>query len=71
MLLEKTNYEFLKLNLDDLSIIAWIYERHPNALHSFLEGFINNEYASKGIELNVEKLYHEVADLCDGKIKDE
>jgi hypothetical protein len=71
MVLNKVKYEFLKLALDDLSIIAWICERHPYALYSFLEGFIRKEYHPKGIELDLDKLYHEVIDLCDGKIEHE
>lgn len=71
MLLKRATYEFSRLALDDLSIIAWVSEEHPKFLHDFLEEFIGREYTSKGIQLDVDRLYHEILDLCEGRIRTE
>ena len=52
-------YEFFKIERVDLSVAAWIKDKHPNALYSFIE-FIAREYQIKGINIDINRLYGEL-----------
>lgn len=56
---KKSSDEFFKLDKIDFRVACWILEKHPKALYSYLE-YIAPEYQSRGIELDIDKLYKEL-----------
>lgn len=56
-------YEFAKLDKIDLKVVCWLYSESPAEVYGFLEYLADERYRLRGINLNVHKAFHQLADV--------
>ena len=59
----KHTYEFTKLDAIDLKVACWLYAESPAELYGFLEYLADQRYKFRGIDLNVHKAFHQLAEV--------
>ena len=57
------SYEFNKLDKIDLKVACWLYSESPTELYGYLEYLAVQRYKFRGIDINVHKAFHQLAEV--------